>query len=160
MATATVACVGVGLAVRSLVATEHVPLGFSARNLFFAGVDVARTGYDARTGPAFYERLRERLSATPGIEAVALASEAPLAGYGTDHVIADGDPPPADGQGAATPFTIVDDRYFETIGMPLLKGRTFDSRDRSGRTDVAVINATLARRHWPDQDPIGRRLRI
>ena len=104
--------------------------------------------------------MRERVLATPGVEAVAIAGDAPMLGYSTDHVMAEGDPPPADGHGAPTPYMVVDDRYFATLGIGLLKGRTFDSRDRQGRTEVVVINATLAQRHWPGRDPLGRRLRI
>ena len=160
MAVATVVLVGIGLAIHSLVNLQHVPLGFSARHLVFGGIDVKRSGYDARTGPAFYERMRERLLATPGVEAVTLASDAPMTGNPTDHVVAEGDPPPADGHGAATPYAVVDEHYFDTLGIRLLEGRTFDSRDQPGRTEVVVVNATLARRHWPGRDPLGRRLHI
>src|SRR4029079_18758047 len=97
---------------------------------------------------------------TSGIQAVALTNSAPLLGYSNDHVVAEGDAPPADGHGAETPYAVVDDRYFSTLGIHLLSARTFDSRDHGGRTEVIVINATLARRHWPDRNPIGRRLRI
>jgi ABC-type antimicrobial peptide transport system permease subunit len=104
--------------------------------------------------------MRERLLATPDIEAVALAGDAPLLGYSTDHVVADGDPPPADGHGAPTPYFVVDERYFTTLGIRVLQGRTFDSRDRQDRTEAVVINSTLAHQHWPGRDPLGRRLRI
>ena len=77
MAIATVVLVGVGLSIHSLVNLQHVSLGFSARNLVFGGVDVQRSGYDSRTGPAFYVRMRERLLATPGVEAVTIADNAP-----------------------------------------------------------------------------------
>jgi putative ABC transport system permease protein len=161
MTVATVVMVGVGVSIRSLVNLEHAPLGFSARNLVFADVDVRRSGYDKRTGPAFYERMREQLLATPGVQSVTLADNPPLQGTGArDRVTAEGDPPPVDGHGAVTPYAVVDDRYFSTLGITSLLGRTFDSRDHAGRPEVIVVNATLARRHWPGRDPIGRRLRI
>jgi putative ABC transport system permease protein len=147
-------------AIHSLFNLRHVSLGFSARNLVFAGVDMRRSGFDERTGPAFYERVRDRLIATTGIQAVALAGDPPMLGYATDHVVAEGDPPPADGHGAPTPYAVVDDRYFPTLGIGLLAGRMFDARDRASRTEVIVVNAMLARRHWPGRDPVGRRLRI
>jgi ABC-type antimicrobial peptide transport system permease subunit len=100
------------------------------------------------------------LASTPGIEAVTLASDAPLTGYATDHVIADGDAPPADGRGATTPYTVVDEDYFAALGVDVLSGRTFDSRDRAGASEVVVINSALARRHWPGRDPVGQRLRV
>ena len=160
MAVATVVLIGVGVSIHSLVNLRNAALGFSARNLVFAGINLERRGYDDRTGPAFYARMRERLAATPGIEAVTLASDSPLTGYQTDYVVADGDPEPANGHGAATPYAVVDDRYFDAIGMTVVAGRTFDSRDDRGRTEVVVVNETLARRHWRGLDPVGRRLRI
>jgi putative ABC transport system permease protein len=161
MAVATTVLIGVGISIRSLLNLEHAPLGFSARNLVFAQVpDITRLGYDPGTGPGFFERVREHLLAAPGIQAVTFASDAPLLGYMSDHVLADGESPGADGHGAETPYAVVDDRYFSTVGMPLLSGRTFDARDRSGRTEVVIVNATLAKRHWPGSSPIGQRLRI
>jgi hypothetical protein len=99
---------------------EHAPLGFSARSLVFADVpDVKGLGYDNRTGPAFYQRVREHLLATPGIEAVTLASSAPLLGYSTDHVLAEGETPSSDGHGTEAPYAVVDERYFSTLMIPL-----------------------------------------
>jgi putative ABC transport system permease protein len=160
MAVATVVLVGVGVSIHSLVNMQRAPLGFSARTLEFFGFDLKRRGYDARTGPAFYDRLREKLTATSGIEAVTIASDGPLTGYQTSEVIADGDALPPNGHGLPTPYNVVDDRYFDAIGMKVLAGRAFDARDDRGRTEVVVINETLARRHWHGLDPIGRHLRI
>jgi predicted permease len=161
MAVATIVLVGVGMSIRSLLNLEHAPLGFSARNLVFHDVpDIKGLGYDARTGPAFFERLREHLLATPGIQAVTFVDSVPLLGYASDRVLANGESPGADGHGAETPYAVVDQHYFSTVGMRVLSGRTFDARDQSGRQEVIVVNATLASRHWPGQDPIGRRLRI
>jgi predicted permease len=161
MAVATTVLIGVGISIRSLSNLEHAPLGFSARNLVFDDVpDIKRLGYDARSGAAFVERLREHLIGTPGIQAVTFASSAPLLGYSSDHVLADGETAGPDGHGAETPYVVVDEHYFSTIGMRVLSGRTFDSRDRSGGTEGIVVNATLANRHWPGRNPIGQRLRI
>ncbi|MGH9409179.1 MAG: ABC transporter permease, partial [Vicinamibacterales bacterium] len=161
MAVATTVLIGVGISIRSLLNLEHAPLGFSARNLVFVDPpNIKALGYDARMGPAFFARMREHLLATPGIQAVTFATDMPLLGYQSDHVLADGETPAADGHGAETPYAVVDDQYFSTLGMPLLSGRTFDARDRSSSTDVVVINATLANRHWPGRNPIGQRLRI
>jgi predicted permease len=161
MAVATTVLIGVGMSIRSVLNLEQAPLGFSARNLVFVDVpDIKALGYDARTGPAFFERVREHLLAAPGIQAVTFAADAPLLGYLSDHVLADGETPAADGHGAETPYVVVDDQYFSAIGMPVLSGRTFDARDRSGNTEVVVINATLANRHWAGRNPIGQRLRI
>jgi putative ABC transport system permease protein len=160
MAVATTVLVGVGVAIHSFVNVRHADLGFSARHLVFAGVDMHRSGFDDKTGPAFYEHVGLELAGKRGFESIALADNPPLLGYATDQVLAAGEQPGPDGHGAATPYAIVNRAYFPTLGIGLLRGRTFDSRDRAGTQEVVVVNATLARRHWPNRDPIGQTLRI
>jgi predicted permease len=160
MAVATVVLVGVGISIRSLVVLQQVPLGFSARHLIFTGVDLRRSGFDARTGPAFYERMRTRLAEVRGVEAATLADNPPLAGFPRDHVATEGGPMPLAGHGPETPYSVVDASYFSALGIDLLQGRTFDSRDKAGRSEVVVINATMARQRWPGGNPIGQGLRI
>jgi hypothetical protein len=75
MAIATVVLVGVGVSIRSLVRLQYVPLGFSARHLVYAGIDVQRSGHEPRTGPAFYHRLRERVRAEPASRAFSTSSD-------------------------------------------------------------------------------------
>jgi hypothetical protein len=91
---------------------------------------------------------------------VTFANTAPLLGYSSDYVRAEGEPPGADGHGAQTPYNVVDEYYFSALGIRLSAGRTFDARDRAGQAEVVVVNATLAHRHWPGRDPIGQRLQI
>jgi predicted permease len=160
MAVATVVLVGVGVSIRSFITLQQVPLGFSARHLMFAGVDLRRSGFDARTGPAFYDRMRQRVAGMPGVEAATVADDPPLAGFPNDHVATEGEPTPPDGHGAETPYSVVDASYFSTLGIDVLQGRTFDSRDRPGGPEVVVINATMARQRWPGLDSIGQGLRI
>ena len=160
MAVATVVLVGVGVSIRSFINLRHASLGFSARQLAFVGVDLHRSGFDGRTGPAFYERIRQRLAVVPGVEAVTLADEPPMAGFARDRVLTEGEAPPPDGHGADTPYSVVDPSYFSTIGIDIASGRGFDSRDRSGSVEVVIVNATMARQRWPGRDPIGKRLRI
>ena len=84
---------------------------------------------------------------------------APMLGFPHDQVATEGQPPPPDGHGAETPYSVVDATYFSTLGIDVLQGRTFDSRDKAGSPEVVVINATMARQHWPGGDPIGQALR-
>ena len=158
MTVATIVLAGVGLSLHSLFSLRHLPLGFSARHLVYCGVDVRRSGYDARRAPAFMNRIRERAAAIPGVDAVTLASDAPLMGYSTDRMTMES-APPADGRGEEMPYLLVDERYFSTLGIDLQQGRTFDARDGEGRAETAVVNRTFARRYVPGGDPIGRRLR-
>jgi len=159
MAIATLVMVGVGVSIQSLKNLERVPLGFSARNLLFTGVSRSRD--DERAGRLFYERTRRRLAEMPGVEAVSLVDGPPLGnGFGRAHVVAEHDTLPLGDRGAETRFSVVDDRYFSTLGITLLAGRTFSAGDRIGSPEGVVINATMARRHWAGRDPVGQRLRI
>jgi putative ABC transport system permease protein len=161
MAVATLVLVGVGVSIHSLRNLQHVSLGFSARHLAFTGVDMRRSGYNEQTGRLLYERLRERLGRVPGIEAVSLADGPPTGnGWGRDYVVPDGAPIPQNGHGTEVPISVVDERYFSTMAIERLAGRTFDARDQKTTVEVVVINATMAQRLWPGKDPIGQRLRI
>ena len=159
MAVAAVVLAGVGVSLHSLFGLRHLPLGFTARHLVYGGVDVRRSGYDREHAPAFFERMRDRVAAVPGVDGVTLASDAPLMGYSMDRMTIEGAPPRAGDGAVDMPYLVVDERYFSTIGIALVRGRTFGSGDRAGRLEVAVVNQTLARRYFPDADPIGRRLR-
>jgi predicted permease len=161
MTVATLAMVGVGVSIQSLKNLERVSLGFSARNLVFTGVDMRRSGYDERTGRQFYERIRQRLAQMPDIDAVSLVDGPAMGnGFGREYVVAEHDTLPPRTRGAETRFSVVDDRYFSTLGISLLAGRTFAADDRIRNPEVVVINATMARRHWAGRDPVGQRLRI
>lgn len=159
MAVATVVLACVGISLHSLFNLRHLPLGFTARHLVYGGVDLRRSGFDAARAPAFMEKMRARVAALPGVDGVALASDPPLMGYSMDRMTIDALPPPADGRGHEMPYLVVDERYFSTLGVALLQGRTFDSRDRAGRAEVAVVNRQFARRYCPDQNAIGHRIR-
>jgi predicted permease len=160
MAVATVVLAGVGVSLRSLFELGHVPLGFTARHLVYGGVDLRRSGYDTAHAPAFMDKMRERVAALPGVEGVTLASDPPMMGYSTEPMTIDGAPRAADGTDREVPYLVVDDHYFSTLGVTVLAGRTFDSRDRAGRADVAVVNQTFARRYFPGAPaPVGRRVR-
>jgi len=159
MAVATVVLATVGASLHSLYTLRHLPLGFTARQLVYGGVDLRRSGYDAAHAPAFMERMRERVASLPGVDGVTLASDPPLMGFAMDRMTIDGAAPLPDGHGTEMPYLVVDNAYFSTLGITRLEGRTFDSRDGAGRTEVALVNHTFAARYFPGKDPIGRRIR-
>jgi predicted permease len=159
MAVATLAMVGVGVAIRSFVNIERAPLGFSARNLTSMGVDLARTGLDERAGRLFYTRMRDKIATLPGVEGVTLADNGPMMGFSTDPALA-ADASAPDKLGETIPYAIVDVDYFATIGLPVQRGRGFDSRDRGGSPEVAVVDEALAKARWPAQNPIGQQIRL
>lgn len=158
MAVATVVLGAVGVSLHSLFNLRHLPLGFTARHLVYGGVDVRRSGYDAARAPAFMARMRDQVASLPGVDGVTLASDPPMMGYAADHMTIVGTPLVA-GRGNDMPYLVVDEHYFSTVGVMLLQGRTFDSRDRAGRNNVAVVSREFARRYFPGRDPVGARVR-
>jgi predicted permease len=155
---------GAGLLLRSYAAVLAVDPGFEAERLLLAETVLPDARYsNARDRDAFYKRVLENVRALPGVESAGYTSYAPLSfAGGRALVLVEGRPRP---EGAAIAQNIVANRsaspgYFETLGVPLVSGRLFDDRDVRDGARVAVINETMARRHWPDQDPIGQRFSI
>jgi putative ABC transport system permease protein len=111
------------------------------------------------TVKAFYRTLLERLGGIGGVESAGVVSHLPMYRFGTngEMSIEGGNPWPA----ASNPlveYRWVAGDYFKTIGIQLVQGRLFDGRDRDGSPQVIVVNAALAKKFWPGQDPIGKRL--
>jgi hypothetical protein len=108
---------------------------------------------------AFQARLLDRIAELPGIEAAALASSVRIWPFGSStNLVAEGQAPPAPAQEPLFYVTPVSADYFETLGIPLVMGTTLSSDTRAGGPKVAVINEAAARRFWPGESPIGKRL--
>ena len=151
VAVATMVLVGVGLCLRNIYNLRHADLGFSARNLVTVTLRLQSEGYEAARGKAFYQTLRNSVSAIPGVESVTLASNIPLLGAMPIPV-----QPPGAGKPISVLHTTVDSDYFATFGIRILAGRVFDSTDHSKSPLVTVINHKMAEEFFPGQDPIGR----
>jgi len=109
---------------------------------------------------AFFHRLEERLAALPGVERAAISSSLPIWAFGSSHTIAvEGLPAPPPGQEPLVYSESVSPDYFETIGIQLRQGRVFASTDTTNRDDVVVINEAMARHFWPNENPLGKRIR-
>jgi hypothetical protein len=105
--------------------------------------------------------MRQEIAALPGVMDVTLASSLPLGGQGFDRerVAPEGDENKKDSW-SEVPYSLVEGNYFSMLGIPLLSGRTFTTADREHTPEVVVVNQTLARKYWPGQDPLGKRLRF
>ncbi|HEV3486170.1 MAG TPA: ABC transporter permease, partial [Vicinamibacterales bacterium] len=161
IALALVLSVGAGLLVRSLIRLQHVELGFRPERLLTFQLALPQTRYPNETASrAFYQRLLERLEATPGVESAAVAVSLPPDQVTvTDNFTAEGQHY-AVGQSAPVGTLIVaSDSYFRTLGIPLLRGRFFDERDGPGGEKVVIVSRTLAERYYPNGDAVGRRFR-
>jgi putative ABC transport system permease protein len=153
---AIVLVVGAGLLVRSFWEVERVDPGFTPDHLMTAFL---RTNYYSREGAVFYNQVMERIAGLPGIQATAVSSCLPAAQAGQVTLVFGDRPNDPSGAPIVEECWISTD-YFRTIGTPLLQGRTFTIRDAADTPAVAIVNEELARRYWPEQNPIGKRLAI
>lgn len=162
LALALVTLIGAGLLMTSFLKLQAVDPGFNPANLLTITTSVA--GAPQYAGPAretYYRQLTERLTALPGVESVSAINHLPLAGdtWGTGLTI-EGRPLPSPGHGIEVVFRVSRPDYFRTMGIPLRAGRDFTERDSADAPGVVILNETLARRQWPDEDPVGKRVTL
>ena len=150
-----------GLFVRSAKNAEHMYLGFDPSHVLNATVDLRTLGFDKPKARRFYQDLVDRARTLPGVQSAAMAANVPM-GYSSDA-----SPVYIEGRVAATKEDVpvignndVDTHYFETMRVPILRGRTFTEQDNDKAPLVAIVNEVMARKYWPDQDPIGKRFSI
>jgi putative ABC transport system permease protein len=160
LAIAQVLLVCAGLLLASFVRLTSLHPGFDPRDLVAVDVSLPGAKYrDAETRIRFHDEVLERLAATPGIRSAAMAMQAPMRPAPvTRGVWIEGRPAPPPGEFNLTVFTTVSERYFDTTGIRLLRGRALTREDDLRSPDVVVINEAFARRYYPGQDPIGKRI--
>jgi predicted permease len=148
--------VGGALLLRSFQSVVARDLGFEPEGIVTAEVTLTGGDYtDFPTGVAYWDEALSSLSATPGVASVAVGNWIPTGGAGTSFLELPDDPSPEYGGG----YRVVSDAYFETLGIPLLAGRTFGPGDAMGTERVTLVNAALAERAWPGRIPLGERIR-
>jgi predicted permease len=157
-ALAIVLLTGAGLLLRSLWSAERVDLGFTPERLL--SLQIATPAAETSTWRAdFYGRALEQIAALPGVERAAMIGDL-FVGGGTEQLVT------IDGGTTSSPQRVslrrdeVSEDVFETIGVPLRRGRTFSAADGPDAPRVAIVNETMARRLWPDADPIGKRFAL
>ena len=159
VAASLVLLVGAGLFLRSLREAATVETGFESERVLISQLYLDPNRYNAARGGEFYRQVIERASSLPGVRSAALASSVPLGSAGArGTLLIDGaDPQPY--AGVEVDRAYVGARYFEAMGITVLRGRGFGEGDREGAPPVAVVNETVARRAFGDADPVGRRVR-
>jgi len=163
VALALVLLVGAGLLVRSFVALRDAPLGFAATHVLAFDAGASEKSYPELAQQRRYvEELVSRMQALPGVESAAAVTLRPLWGtVGMDWTFTiEGQSEKDAERNPLLNFETVTPGYFRTMGIPLTRGRAFDERDRDGQPGVVIVSDALARRYWPGQDPIGKRLKI
>jgi putative ABC transport system permease protein len=160
IALALVLLVGAGLMIRSLQRLQAVNPGFNSERLLTMRFSLPPQKYPREQIGVFNQQLRERLRALPGVRAAALSSDLPLSGHtSAGSIELEGKTAaPADGEIRMYRHRVTP-QFFSTLGIPLLKGRDFTPDDHAQAPGVVIISEALARRYWPGEDPIGKRLR-
>jgi putative ABC transport system permease protein len=151
--------VGAGLLIRSFIRLQRVDPGFNPRNVLTAVVTLPPAVYPVGQVRGFYGQLIDRVNTLPGVQSAAAVSTLPLTGDATDAgFVIEGRPvPPPDQRPVAWVSSVTPD-YFRTIGMRLVAGREFTERDNENAPNVVIISEATARRHFPNEDPIGKRI--
>jgi predicted permease len=157
VALAVVTLIGAGLFVRSMQAALRVDPGFESQNLFVFAMNLASRGYGPEQGRQYYRNAMERAQTVPGVESATMAANFPLGGGLQRTVIREDLPPDPNFEGRLSIVTTVAPNYFETLRIPLVRGRLFTEFDREGSTLAVVINEAMAERYWAGEDPMRRR---
>ncbi|MGA9767461.1 MAG: ABC transporter permease [Blastocatellia bacterium] len=162
VALSLVLLIGAGLMIKSLHLLNEVKPGFNPDKLLTMGVTLLSSRYpEDQQVIALYQQLLERLGSAPGAESAAAISDLPLGGNNTnDYFTVEGRPAIAKEEQPLAEYRVITPDYFKSMGIPMLSGRDIALTDTKQTPNVAVINESFARRHFPDGDAIGHRLRF
>jgi len=154
--------VGAGLLMKSLLLLQQADLGFNPRNLVTTNISVPLNKKYLQDGEraTLYQRIVEEVGKSPDVEAVAASSGPPLASFGLNFAFEVEGRASAPGDKREAFYSAISPGYFRALGIPVRAGREFTERDGKDAPPVAVINETMARRFFPDADPIGKQLKI
>ena len=147
------------LLVQAFINVRLVDRGFDETDLLAFRVALPRQEYpDTASVVAFHEELTDRLSSLPGVTAIGLTTIIPSQGNNSTYYSLPGDDIQTDQDRKVTNWLDITSGYFEAMDVPIVRGRGIEDSDRAGTGNVIVINEALAKRHWPDEDPIGREM--
>ncbi|HKG60566.1 MAG TPA: ABC transporter permease [Pyrinomonadaceae bacterium] len=154
VAVSLVLLIGAGLLVRGLQQAQSTELGFDQKNLLVLAMDLTTQGYDEARAATLYAQLSERLKALPVIKSVSLVEVAPFSGTRETTIDIEGR-----GSSMSVGANIISIDYFQTLGVPIRRGRQFTEEDARGGAAPAIISHAMANRFWPASDPIGQRFK-
>jgi putative ABC transport system permease protein len=160
VALALILLVGAGLLLKSFQKLQDVDPGFRPEHLLTMQISLPATKYsDAQQIDAFFQQALDKIKALPGVESAGVSTSVPMSGFNSagsfgieGRTVAPGEMAPWGNRWFAGAS------YFQTMGVPLVKGRYFDDRDVRDATQVAIIDETMERKFWPDENPIGKRI--
>jgi predicted permease len=150
-----------GVFVRSSQNAQHASLGLDPHQVLNLNIDTKSIGFDKARTQQFYADLENHVRTLPGVESVSMAYSVPMGYYGNSSpVYPEGQDTGSKQTAPEIMFNNIDPAYFATLHISLLKGRAFTDADSDKAPLVAIINEVMAKRFWPNQDPIGRRFSV
>ncbi|HEV3060248.1 MAG TPA: ABC transporter permease [Vicinamibacterales bacterium] len=155
--------IGAGLMVRSFINLQQVDAGFRSDHVLTLQIDLDWIMYDTlEKQRAFFTTLLDKVQAEPGVRSAAVTQTFPLSESGplNANLLVEGHPPAAGQPARQVDFHVASPAYFETIGMSLVRGRVFTNSDTADTPPVAIVNASMARHRFGDQDAVGRRVSL
>ncbi len=160
---AMILLIAAGLVIKGFQGLIAIHPGFQRDNILTMNFSLAGDRYKAEQGRKnFYLQLLSRVSGLPGVQAAGLISHLPLSA-GSNSVRAftiEGRPAQAPGEALMENFQVASAHYLQTLGIPLKKGRFLTEQDLENAQPVMVVNESMAQKYWPNQDPIGKRLKL
>lgn len=154
VALSVVSLIAAGLFVRSLGEMQRVDPGFPAEKLAVVSFDTGLQGWDKARSEGFFREVRERIARVPGVASVSLGQVGPFGFAFTRSVFLEGEENAKNG--TMIQVNTVTPEYFDTMGIEV-RGRTFTEADREGGARAVIINETMAKMFWPNQDALGKR---
>jgi predicted permease len=170
VALSVVLLIGAGLFLRSLQQARMIDPGFDAEKIVTLPLNINLLRYTRPQGREFYRQVIERVEAIPGVESASLARIAAVSGNtsvrslliegraGTDNAFRREGAAPASGDDQSVSSNVVGPRYFQTMRIRMLQGRDFEARDTEDHPLVVIVNEAFVRRHFPSEEPLGKRL--
>ncbi|HWW82331.1 MAG TPA: ABC transporter permease [Vicinamibacterales bacterium] len=162
VAMSMVALVAAGLFLDGLRKAIALDPGFRTDHLMMMTTDTSLVRYTPEQTRAFYQNLRDQARGLPGVQSVTVTSDVPLTPNNLTAlaVLPEGYQFPRGQEAASILAAVTDERYFETMRIPVIRGRHFSAEDKLDSPRVAIVNEEFGKTYWPGQDPIGKRVRI
>lgn len=160
VAISLVLLIGAGLLINSFLRLRNIDPGFNSDNLLTMKIVLPEPKYrEQQKRSAFYTDVINRIESLPGVKSAAVTTNLPLYRQGNSiGITIEGRPTPPPGQEIIIATRVVSPKFFETMGIRLLRGRTLTDQDTVNTPRVVVISEGMAKRYWPNEDPIGKRL--
>lgn len=160
LAVAQVLLVGAGLLIMSYVKVSQLDPGFNGDHVLTAKIAPSATKYrDSKARVQFFTRVIDQLKSLAGVNSVGMVMSLPLSGASMNRgFVVEGRPQPKSDENVSMDYQVVSHDYFATLEVPIIRGRGFTSQDTETAPKVIVINEAMAKRYWPNEDPVGKRM--